>query len=322
MLEGLGIPADDDLVYLAVLRHPRLTAAGVAEQSGLSPRTVQSALTRLCELGVVGRLAGRPAPYLAVAPDIAVDLLLARHQQAAALARAEATLLLAASPTADPLREDDRLELVTGLPAVQARVRRLLCTVEQELLVLDGVTVADVVDLGGDVPYDLAQRGVRARWISSAGTSARSAEEGGAQMRMRDRLPTELMIIDRAVALLPFSRGGSADERSVLVIHSPPLLGALVMLFEVLWQDSVPVARREGVGSQEREPDRQLLFLLAAGLKDETIAGKLGVSLRTVHRRTRELLDRLGAQTRFQAGVRVVQSGLLPDDRERDRPGQ
>jgi DNA-binding NarL/FixJ family response regulator len=51
--------------------------------------------------------------------------------------------------------------------------------------------------------------------------------------------------------------------------------------------------------------------LLAAGLKDEAIARQLGISLRTVHRRTSELSLALGARARFQAGVLAERSGLL-----------
>nr|WP_243727306.1 LuxR C-terminal-related transcriptional regulator [Actinocrispum wychmicini] len=57
--------------------------------------------------------------------------------------------------------------------------------------------------------------------------------------------------------------------------------------------------------------DDRLLSLLAAGLKDEAIARQLGVSLRTVHRRTSELSESLGARTRFQAGMRAERQGLL-----------
>ena len=65
-------------------------------------------------------------------------------------------------------------------------------------------------------------------------------------------------------------------------------------------------------GAPTARPDEQLLALLAAGLKDEAIARQLGVSLRTVHRRTSQLLDGVGARTRFQAGLRAAQLGLLP----------
>lgn len=54
-----------------------------------------------------------------------------------------------------------------------------------------------------------------------------------------------------------------------------------------------------------------VLSLLAAGATDETIGRLMGASARTAHRRVRELIARLGVQTRFQAGMRAVQLGWL-----------
>ena len=49
---------------------------------------------------------------------------------------------------------------------------------------------------------------------------------------------------------------------------------------------------------------RALLALLGSGAKDETIARELGLSERTLRRRSADLLRRLGAANRFQAGAR------------------
>ena len=59
------------------------------------------------------------------------------------------------------------------------------------------------------------------------------------------------------------------------------------------------------------EADRQVLALLATGLTDERIAAHLGLGLRTVQRRVRGLMDRLGAGNRFQAGLQAARTGLL-----------
>lgn len=45
----------------------------------------------------------------------------------------------------------------------------------------------------------------------------------------------------------------------------------------------------------------------------EAIARKLGVSQRTVERRMWHIMDRLGAQARFQAGLQAAAHGLLAD---------
>lgn len=49
---------------------------------------------------------------------------------------------------------------------------------------------------------------------------------------------------------------------------------------------------------------RELLELLAAGLSDQSIGRRLGLSRRTVQRRVRSLMDLFEAETRFQLGLR------------------
>jgi DNA-binding NarL/FixJ family response regulator len=60
--------------------------------------------------------------------------------------------------------------------------------------------------------------------------------------------------------------------------------------------------------SLESEPTaetKQLLTLMAIGATDRAVARELGLSERTVHRRTARLQVLLGAQSRFQLGVLV-----------------
>jgi DNA-binding NarL/FixJ family response regulator len=45
------------------------------------------------------------------------------------------------------------------------------------------------------------------------------------------------------------------------------------------------------------------------GMPDETIARQLGIGHRTVQRRVQTLLTRLGAASRFQAGVLAASRG-------------
>lgn len=65
----------------------------------------------------------------------------------------------------------------------------------------------------------------------------------------------------------------------------------------------------DGIGTTS--DTRQLLTLLASGLKDDAIARQLGLSTRTMRRRIRTLLDELSAANRFQAGVQAARRGWL-----------
>jgi DNA-binding CsgD family transcriptional regulator len=57
--------------------------------------------------------------------------------------------------------------------------------------------------------------------------------------------------------------------------------------------------------------DQRILALLASGATDQVIARHLKVSVRTVERRVRAVMDVLGAGTRFQAGVLAGRRGWI-----------
>ncbi|WP_197364098.1 response regulator transcription factor, partial [Streptomyces clavuligerus] len=56
------------------------------------------------------------------------------------------------------------------------------------------------------------------------------------------------------------------------------------------------------------------LHLLADGHTDDSVAKRLGVSPRTARRMANDLMERLEARSRFEAGVRAVQRGWLPNE--------
>ncbi|MEV4409509.1 LuxR C-terminal-related transcriptional regulator [Actinoplanes sp. NPDC049598] len=58
------------------------------------------------------------------------------------------------------------------------------------------------------------------------------------------------------------------------------------------------------------ERERHLLALLAAGLTDESAAARLDVSVRTVRRTMASIMLRLGARSRFQAGMIAARLGV------------
>ncbi|MFE7795744.1 hypothetical protein [Streptomyces sp. NPDC057460] len=50
------------------------------------------------------------------------------------------------------------------------------------------------------------------------------------------------------------------------------------------------------------EADQRLVQILAAGLKDETAARRLGLGVPTIRRRIAAVMEQLDATTRFQVG--------------------
>ncbi len=62
-------------------------------------------------------------------------------------------------------------------------------------------------------------------------------------------------------------------------------------------------------------PDElRLLHLLASGVTDEVAAARLGWTDRTLRRRLRSAMDKLGATSRLQAGILAERAGWLDDE--------
>lgn len=90
-----------------------------------------------------------------------------------------------------------------------------------------------------------------------------------------------------------------------LVIRIPAIISILTSYFDAVWQSSIPLR------PEEVDDDARIIALLGEGLKDETIARNLGISLRTVRRRIANLMDAVGAQTRFQLGAEAQRRGMV-----------
>ncbi len=313
VLQPLGVPPDAESVYRVLLRNPRQTVTELAGLAGRGARSVRGAVATLESLGLVSRLPGRPARLVATPPDTAVDVLVARRETEIAEIRRAAAALASELPTEH--RPEDQLRIVLGKEAVAAQFLQLQQAATADLRVLDRPPYAQDPQQPNPAENTLLSRGVRVRGIYApealevpgALALLREAVASGEEARIYADVPLKLAIADHTTAILPFTGKTSGMIDSALVVYAPTLLDALVKLFDLLWQAAEPVLPDLGAGGDDR-----LLSLLAAGLKDEAIARQLGVSLRTVHRRTSELAASLGARTRFQAGVLAERRGLVP----------
>jgi DNA-binding CsgD family transcriptional regulator len=131
--------------------------------------------------------------------------------------------------------------------------------------------------------------------------------ELGDNVRLCASPPSRMAILGDSTAVIPSVWG--APPASRVVIHSPPVASALRALFEELWNRSVPF--HEDKASDIADDSKEILRMLAAGLKDEAMARRLGLSLRTVRRRVADLMTELNASTRFVAGVEAARRGWL-----------
>ncbi|WP_242906802.1 helix-turn-helix transcriptional regulator [Actinomadura terrae] len=123
-------------------------------------------------------------------------------------------------------------------------------------------------------------------------------------------LPRETIVVDRRVAIL--AGPPVAGVREYTVVRSPGVVDGVLALFEAAWETAAALAdHRRSRPPALGEQSRTILRLLAGGLKDEAAARRLGLSLRTYRRRVAEILVLLDADSRFQAGLRARDLGLL-----------
>jgi predicted transcriptional regulator/DNA-binding CsgD family transcriptional regulator len=136
----------------------------------------------------------------------------------------------------------------------------------------------------------------------------------GEQVRLTAQLPPRMAVFGSNVALVSSGWGGGPATGFILV-RAPALVALVSDLFARYWERAFPMptsaSADDRTNHHERNERLEILEGLMLGAKDETLARQLGVSLRTVRRRVADLMDELGASTRFQAGMEAVRRGLL-----------
>ncbi|XVV10087.1 LuxR C-terminal-related transcriptional regulator [Actinoplanes sp. CA-131856] len=294
----------------------------VASATGLSPSEAERALGLLVEAALAARIGGAEPRWAAAPPRPSLGALLARRR--AELARVESVVerLSEAHEAVSGPRATDMVEVLKSDDEVGARYRQLLMGSSFEVLhlakppyVTGGSASAEAAGMTPSVLMRSVYETEGFTDVVSLTTALRGSSRGG-ELRLTPQLPVKLVIFDRQAALLPI-RGDSPSSGS-LVVHSPALVVALVALFESMWERAEPV-------SLSRRPDadgelpasgrdlrtREILRMMAAGMKDETIARALNISRRTVQQYITDAGSLLGARTRFQIAVLAAKRGWL-----------
>jgi DNA-binding NarL/FixJ family response regulator len=123
------------------------------------------------------------------------------------------------------------------------------------------------------------------------------------------------MIFDREVALFPLP-ATTTQESGLAVVREPSIVAWAIATFEQLWTDATALEEYLASHVELGEIDatrRAILRLMAEGDKDEAIARKMSMSVRTARRHIAEYMTQVGADSRFQAGVIAARTGHIDD---------
>lgn len=314
----LGFDAAAEDLYRTLLRHSPTTLAALATTARRPREDVLAAVRRFESVGLAD-LHGDTV--VAAAPDQALRRviddegrrLLSAQEQLDALRRMLPALAAEHMVAGEPRGEAVGIEVVAHDRIVEV-VQSLTARATGDLLWIrpDQWRIPEGQAVDAWVA-DLLRSGRRsrviypARALEEAPAAVRRRAELGEHVRLLADVPGRLAVLGEAAILREDLAAGAGR---VLVLRQQALVAMARALFEELWQRAVAVPGLEGESAQS--PSRRLLLeRLAHGIKDEQIARELGLSLRTVRRRVAEVLDELGASSRFQAGVEAVRRGLI-----------
>ncbi|WP_431044232.1 helix-turn-helix transcriptional regulator [Streptomyces sp. P1-3] len=144
-------------------------------------------------------------------------------------------------------------------------------------------------------------------------TRARALASGApaCEIRVADSDLQEALLIDGRTAYVRL--GAQRADRHASLVEDAATVQAMELLFAGAWGNAVALEEYPQLGGRlSAETARRVVECLRTGHTDEVAAREMRVSLRTYRRYVAELMRELGAHSRFQAGVRAVELGLLP----------
>jgi DNA-binding CsgD family transcriptional regulator len=299
-------------VYRFVAAHRNLTEDAVMDALGFHKDRFTAALRILRDSRLL-RHSGDPGQvWLPVAPELAVlDLL---SSQEAEIRDRQARLmeirdeLLNLSPAyLDGLRgkaPSDTVNVMTG--SIYDLVAEEAQYATAEVCVAESCEPADQGEAARHLAAMLAgaPAAVRIRMVVN-GASGRvptwsAGDRSGWELRVLQPMPLRLLIFDGNTAVLP--AGGVRPSRFA-VIRQPDVLRALADVFDMTWSRARPIRVEHDPAARMDRTRMEILCQLAAGHKDEVVARRLGLSVRTCRRHIAEIMEQLGATSRFQAGL-------------------
>jgi DNA-binding CsgD family transcriptional regulator len=316
-------------VYLRALRDGEFRWDEGAAATGLSKEELVLCRDELINARLLQESAGADGSLVPVNPELAATRLAEpleeriRSYRAVADTTRERLLQLMPAYLSRTVSGtvDGGLEIISDQSEVQYQVNNAVERCSKEMLTVQPGGYRDPVQLQAVLPVELAalRRGVKFRALYQHTTRTQlsirahvaTIVEAGAQVRTADQLAERMFIFDREVAFIP-KRSSNDQPPGAVVVREPVLISFLCALFDQFWVSAVPFIT-EGPGYQNVSDDlrRAVLSLLAQGLKDEVVARRLGMSVRTCRRHIASLMQELGAESRFEAGVKAMQLGLL-----------
>ena len=328
-LADLGFGPDEERIYRSLLRDPSASIERLAEQHRLAEAAVAQSCAKLVELGVIKR---KDAGFGVPGPAAAIGQLIERREEEllkqyrrvseSRFLVDELEQLYAEPEPVDPA--DQGVERLTGLEEIRERLEELSFFTRTSVFSIQPGGTQSHESLAASRPLDQRgiRRGVEMRVIHEASVLddelnrvyLRELVMGGAKVRVTHQQLERMIIMDEQVAVVPVDPANS--RRGALIVRNPGLVAGFLDLFHRAWQDAEELpwsaeGSEQPPANKISAQDKRILELLASGCTDETSAREVGVSVRHLRRTISRLMQELGANSRFEAGVEAARRGWL-----------
>jgi DNA-binding CsgD family transcriptional regulator len=203
--------------------------------------------------------------------------------------------------------------LTSGFQQIPAHsgIAELLASAKDDVIAMSNLTPAGPAFGPRDVRPGLRYRAIYPDTARTTPTACRhlgAMSLVGVAVRTMPYIPMNALVIDGSIAVLP----ADTATGSVAVLRLTSVVTTAIELFERIWPDAVPLADDDLPDDTDLSGrEQEMLRLLALGATDEVAAAQLGISVRTVRRMVAQIMNRLGARSRFQAGVKAADRGWL-----------
>jgi Bacterial regulatory proteins, luxR family len=306
-------------VYGWVLDYGRVDYSKMVAELSIEADKLRAAVERLTEWRLLRELPDC-STVVAARPDRALaemmhplETAISRFQLEASRVRDEFDALLAmylvASGQGTTVQLTDDVDIADAL-------QTLVGSCQREVLVTNPgkspLPVALRESLWGKSPLLFGAAQVRvlyqhsSRFDATAREHAELARSAGAEVRTVSELHDRVIVFDSEVALL----SGDHGQDSVMVLEMS-VVNFLVQTFNQAWNNGSDFAGEARWRCEARElvdtAQQDIIRMLMDGARDETIAQRLNISLRTCRRHIANIMKRLDAKSRFHAGYLLGQ---------------
>ncbi|HEV2451679.1 MAG TPA: helix-turn-helix domain-containing protein, partial [Streptosporangiaceae bacterium] len=199
MFNALGISGTEESLYTVLIHNPRSTVAELAAYASMSSQQATRDLQNLVRKGLANRLPGKQGRYIAVAPDLAIEPLLARQEDDLRQARLASSDLMKAFHEAS--RQDhpaELVEIITGEGNIRSRTELLpdaaRCQIRgfdrpPYVQSLEDSVAREASRIRDGVSYRVVYSALAVMWPGRLEGDIRDAVAAGEQARVRPDLP-------------------------------------------------------------------------------------------------------------------------------------